>query len=231
MAIPGDGLFKFTLDKVTYLNPDDLPYEELVDYELGGFALQNTSAGLNHQVWKMTYDTATSNIILTDANDVSTTIATKPNIAELAFSFDRNMNVVYAYRQTTAANEGVFINFFDTATNAYKDLALGAGHSPVVCHDDKRESSAATSDVIIGYVRGSDNKFITFTQRDRYAIPTEQFTVPSDKKLVRMGMSTENRLSCTFRKTSVMGEDSLILTETGEPIVSGIGTVIMKENT
>lgn len=69
----------------------------LVDYEMGGVALNDASQGLQVKLWTLYLE---GDDVKIKADDVApTTIFTAPNITELSLTFDQSMNVVVAYVQ------------------------------------------------------------------------------------------------------------------------------------
>ena len=190
--LPGDVL-STTPVVGNYLSPDDRNRELLVDYELGGIAIQDPSEGSDYQVWTLTYvspdviatpDTGTPVTLfsLTDLADQST------ELTEVSLAFDQNMNPFVAYVQDSIS----WYWWYDSLAEAQVHTQMAAGvTSPRCALDDKRYALAASSDIILAYIRTGNLYFRQ--QRDRYG--TEYLLATGvTGALVRIGMADNLRL-------------------------------------
>jgi len=124
-----------------------------LDYENGGIAIQNPTGGLNLQEWRARLFNAgeAQSYVLMDAEQVAPFIAwQQPYLEEFSFSFDQNMQPVFAYVENGAAK----LRFFDSVPQAFSIIELEQGAiTPRVSFDDKRDFLGyAQSDVILAYI-------------------------------------------------------------------------------
>ena len=85
----------------------------LVDYELGGIAIGEPSAGLDVQLWTARY--IGNDVVVFDEAGNGTTIITVPGIKRLSLAFDQNMRPLIAYSTLV----GSYLYWFDTFLNAF----------------------------------------------------------------------------------------------------------------
>jgi len=128
-----------------------------LDYEDGGLALQNPAGGLNRQVWQARLLNAgekQSHVVMQAETVEPFIIWQQPYLEEFSFSFDQNMQPVFAYRQSGRAK----LRFFDSVPQAFSIIELEQGAmTPRVALDDKRDFLGyAQSDVILAYVWGGN---------------------------------------------------------------------------
>ena len=169
-----------------FLAPDDRPYKALVDYELGGIALQDPSQGLQVQRWKV--ELLGDDVTLTDEAGNATVAFTKTGISTLSLAFDQNMNPFVAFTENGIARQW----WFDTVQSAQVFTTLPTGAvSPVCCLDDKRYMQTGASDILLFYSLSSDLYFSA--ERDRYTISyllrSNAAGVP-----IKVGMNNVNRV-------------------------------------
>lgn len=173
-----------------FLAPRDRAREPLVDYELGGVALNNATQGLEVQVWRLRY---TGGAFVLDAPSVApTTIIFVADVKTCALAFDQNMQPVIAWE--TEAGECRF-RWFDPTIPAFtiEDLPAGS-RSPRCTLDDKRPLATITgrSDVILAYMRNGSLYYRQ--QRDRFDTERELATDVEDYDLDQIGMNALLRL-------------------------------------
>jgi hypothetical protein len=179
-----------------YQAPDDRdPPSALVDYELGGRALNDSSEGLGVHVWTCRADEA-GRVYLSAPGQPETLAFTALGITELSLAFDQNMRPFVAFIQSGQAK----FRWYDTVLGANRITNLSTDdHSPRCCMDDKRDfaTSLGQNDVILAYVRGGNLYYRQ--QRDRYE--NEYLLhegVPG--RFLRVGMHRENRLQFMFEE-------------------------------
>lgn len=170
-----------------------LAITKTIDFEDGGFAIQNPSLGLLYQRWRARlFDEGTPySYILLDAPLVPDFVAfSGPNISEFSFTFDQNMQTVFAYVQNGIS----YLRWYDSTISGFTITEIGAGVvTPRVSYDDKRSLATngyQTSDVICAYVR--DGNLYYRQQRDRYTI--ERLLKEGVTPLIKIGMSRGLRL-------------------------------------
>lgn len=158
----------------------------LIDYEIGGIAIQDTSRGLDYQVWKAYYDGA-SILVTPDDGGPVTTVYTVNDVTELSLTFDQNMRPCV----TAKTSDNLYLYWFDTTTQLMTVTPFPNASSAMVRLDDKRTLQSNISDILFFYIE--NEKLYLRQQRDRFAIPYEIRT--TDKaKIVQVGMNTKWRI-------------------------------------
>ena len=188
-----DNLFSSKVVAAELLRPDEHDPEFVRDYERGGVALRETSAGINQKEWIFFIEDRTIFAKIADT-DVQFPIITDKDFIEVVGSFDRNMNPVLVY----FADNAYYFYWFDTVTNKYVTEELTSDvSSPRLCHDDKRNGALVYSDVILTYIK--DTKLIYRLQRDRFTlnyIAGEKGI--KGREIIRFGMNKSLRLQWTL---------------------------------
>lgn len=175
--------------------------DKLQDWERGGIALNDTSQGLDFQLWHYTLeiDKVTGNgSVYVEAPTVAKTLMFDGlNIAEIAGAFDQNMNPFVAYQQGGSAK----IWWYDPTLSSMTHTTLTAGSIDLRCTlDDKRAFNVSDSDIVLSYVRGGALYFRL--QRERYAIEHLLFNDGSVERLVSLAMNSQWRLQWRLRGQS-----------------------------
>lgn len=176
-----------------YVSPDNVePTSKLIDYELGGVALNDPSGGLQDRIWTCTCDGETGDVYLEAPGIASTKIFTAPNTTEISLAFDQNMRPFFAYVQDGQAK----YRWYDTVLGANRISLLGpTDRSPRCCLDDKRpyQTAQGSGDIILAYRRGEGGLYYR-QQRDRFEVEYELTTTAPGKNLLRVGMNAIYRL-------------------------------------
>ena len=145
-----------------YVNPEYQRSSYLVDHEMGGIAIGNSTAGMSYQQWTLSY-TDDAKLLLTPHTTGSPTVLfTRPGISDLALAFDQNMRPAVAYRH----NERLSLWWYDTVSAAYVTSNFGEGLSPRLTLDNKRPTGDGTNDILFAYIQGGKIKYRQ--QRDRF---------------------------------------------------------------
>ena len=168
--------------------------DELVDYEFGGYALQDTSHGLEFQVWKGEWTSSTGDVILSPLTvGEPVVIFNEEEVEELAFTFDQNMRWCAAVR---LSNGTVKFRWYDSEDEQYVISYLSDITSVRVTFDDKRQQQIqqGAADIIITYIRNGRVRWRV--QRDRFL---QEYTyagqIFSDNiRITHFGMSEKLRL-------------------------------------
>ena len=182
-----------------YYEPDNVdPPSPLVDYELGGIALSDPSAGLKARLWTGYADGKTGNVYLYTQGVFDTLIFSAPGITEFSFTFDQNMRPFIAYVQDGRAK----YRWYDTVLGENRITELDPlDYSPRCCLDDKRpwQTAQGANDVILAYMRGDSLYFRQ--QRDRYEV---EYLLKSglSARLLRVGMNKGYRLQFLLEETA-----------------------------
>lgn len=164
----------------------------LVDYEMGGIALQDPSQGLDYLLWTAFTDGSTVFVQHSGIDPIP--LFTGTNITEVSLAFDHNMRPFVAFVDNGVAK----YYWYDTQDSTQKITELPEGaHSPRCCFDDRRKVSTNTSDIILAYMIGNDLYFRQ--QRDRYGV---EYPLAENvgKRLLEIGMNAGYRLQFTVER-------------------------------
>lgn len=177
----------------SFVGARSLPITKIVDYEDGGRAIQDPSAGLLFQRWRarLYNEGEADSFVVLDAREVPEFVwLTVPYMTEISFSFDASMQPTVVY----VANGEAFLNWYDSRVSQYITTALPSDViTPRVSMDDKRyigSNGYQVSDVILGYIR-SGNLYYR-QQRDHYTV--ERLLKESVKPLIKIGFTRRLRL-------------------------------------
>jgi hypothetical protein len=167
-----------------------LPILPRLDYETGGIALNDPSAGHLVQVWSARV-VDSSHIVISNETGFETTYYSDFNITEVSLTFDQNMRPAISL----VADGQPKLIWYDTqeAQEVVTDLASDV-RSPRVSLDDKRTTQMSTNDIILAYLRG--NNLYHRRQRDRFTIEyllAEGIVPDEDWYLRRIGMNNVGR--------------------------------------
>lgn len=180
--LPDNSLSTLT-DEANFLVPDSSP---LLDFELGGVALNDTSQGLRFQTWSCIYEDGVVKAVSEVGDKFD--IITVSGLTELSIAFDQNMRPTLVY----VANETAYLYWFDTLIDNQTTTELGFGvTAPKISLDDSRPNQTVSSDIILAYIR--DGSLCMRVQRDRYGVEYKLTPVESTTKLAQIGMSDVNR--------------------------------------
>ncbi len=161
--------------------------DQLIDFELGGTALQNSSAGLNKVLWKCFYEDGA--IKLSNDNHVQTVLNAE-NVTALSLGFDLSMRPVIAY----LANKHCYLWFYDTAVSKQIIADLGSGITfPQLSLDERRSVQSSNADVILTYIHNS--KMYMRIQRERFQTEHE---ITQAKRLIQTGSMKNNRFGFAY---------------------------------
>jgi len=188
MALPLNTYSSIAVNSL-FMPPDTLLSSLLIDYELGGVALNNPSLGLRVKNWKAFYNGNDGWVYLQPGNEAPFQLIQDFNITEISLAFDQNMNVALAY----VSDEVVKLYWYDNAIPGYTTTTFADARSPRLALDDKRPALLGASDVIFAYIRGDTLYYRQ--QRDRYL--TEYFlreSIPASQRLRNIGMGRNLRM-------------------------------------
>lgn len=161
--------------------------DPLIDFELGGIALQDSSAGLSKVLWKCFCENGS---IKLGHDDHVQTVLSAENVTALCLGFDLSMRPVIAY----LANEHCYLWFYDTAASKQITADLGNGITfPQLSLDERRLVQSSNADVILTYIRNS--KMYMRLQRERFQIEHE---ITRAKRLIQTGSMKNNRFGFAY---------------------------------
>lgn len=136
----------------------------------GPVAVQDTSLGLTHRLWRARIDGP--HVLLSAEGVAESIIYTHPGeLREVSMAFDQNGLPYLAVVDVTGA---AFLRWYDPLVPGMTVTQLAAGVvNPRITLDDARPFNVANSDVILAYVR--DGLLRYRRQRDRFDV---EFTPP-----------------------------------------------------
>jgi hypothetical protein len=161
---------------------------------MGGIAIADPSMGLQHQIWKLTYEN--SQFILTPQDEGAPVEGPVVyGVSELNLAFDQNMNVFITY----VVDGQAWYYWYDPIAAEYLHQIMAPDViNPRCCIDDKRLEMVNTSDIILAYQRGINLYYRE--QRDRYTIEY-LLKMGVNGVLETVGMNKSNRLQFMFLTT------------------------------
>lgn len=166
-----------------WLPPDNRPLALQEDWEEGGVALQDTSKGLQHQVWRVWSDNVSIYLQPENLSSPAIKVADAVRPRYVCLAFDRNMNYAVAWQLGGIT----YLKWYDTTIQEYRTVSFSGERNPRLCHDDKRVENTSGSDVLLFTIAGS--KLVVRNQRDRYGVVHELRTLASGAELGRCGMT------------------------------------------
>jgi hypothetical protein len=162
--------------------------QPLIDYDMGGVALHDTSQGLEYQLWTFVAVEATVFVSAPNTAGPIELVSANGPIDEIACTFDQNMNPFVAYSQGAQWHYWWFDPQFHGMVTS--DLPPGVT-SCRVCLDDRRLWEVNGSDILLFYTR--NRNLYHRRQRDRY---TQDLLLREavDGTLLRADMNGINRV-------------------------------------
>lgn len=179
-----------------FVTPDNIDRPSmLVDYELGGRALNDPSEGLEVHTWVAEYNPTTGDVSIQAPGIPGVTLFTALGISDLSLAFDQNMRPFVVFTQSSRAK----FFWFDTVLGEtlITELPVDA-RSPQCTMDDKREmqTSQGANDIIVAYLRGTALYYRQ--QRDRFEVEYMLTASIPGTQLIRVGMNRGRRLQFEF---------------------------------
>lgn len=174
-----------------YLPPDDLLTSPILDYEIGGVAINDASQGMLLRTWRGIYNKQDGWLYLQADNETPVQWIQDFQISEFSFTFDQNMRPTVGY----VSLDVMKLRWYDTTINNYRTDTFGAARNPRLALDDKRPLALAlgNSDVIFAYIRGDSLYYRQ--QRDRYTVERLlRSGIESNIKLKNIGMARGLRM-------------------------------------
>lgn len=156
------------------------------DIELGGVGLSDPSQGLEVKYWTVETDGTDITIYADDVPPV--VVYTGVNITEVNLAFDSNMNYFVAFVEGNQAK----YKWFDSVLGDFTVTSLGATDTTPRCTLDDKRAFNPDKDIILAYVR-SDVLYARY-QGDRYGIEYTLANLPTNHKLLKIGINDKGRL-------------------------------------
>jgi len=161
--------------------------DPLVDFEFGGIALQDSTAGLDQILWTCFYE---DGFIKLSHDDHVQPVLNVNNVIALSLGFDLSMRPVVAY----LANEHCYLWFYDTVVSKQITADLGGDITfPQLSLDERRLVQSSNADVILSYIRNS--KMYMRLQRERFQTEHE---ITQAKRLIKTGLMKNNRFGFAY---------------------------------
>ncbi|MBC9229202.1 hypothetical protein HI850_007650 [bacterium SPL81] len=159
-----------------------LRVDVLVDYELAGIDLYDTSEGMQVKLWSCFYEDSQIKI---KKDRYQYTLLTVENVTALSFAFDLNMRPVVTY----VIDGETHLWWYDSLTASQVTTNFGAEFkTPQLSLDEKRPRLAANADVIFAYIK--EGRLCIRLQRDRYEV---EYDLSAGQALIQIGMMKNNR--------------------------------------
>lgn len=158
------------LAQADFLPPDERSRASLIeDYEKGPVALNDTSEGIDYQVWALAWQAGSGDFIVTpETVGTPVTVLNAANVSQCSLCFDQNGHINIAY----VASGQAYLYWYDTVLGTWTTDALDASViSVMLTMDDKRPTQTSANDMILWYTRdmgGSQYDLFTREQRDRF---------------------------------------------------------------
>lgn len=166
---------------------------KLLDYEDGGIAIQDPSAGLLYQAWRARL---INDQVWVDApNTDEFVMFSAPGMTEISLAFDQSMRPALAYVQDGVSK----IWWYDSGADQMVITEIGgSATNPRITLDDKRVIATGNNqinDIILAYVR--DQKLCFRQQRERFLV--ERVLASGIKTgLIKVGLNRQLRLQFMF---------------------------------
>lgn len=166
---------------------------KLLDYEDGGIAIQDPSAGLLYQAWRARL---INDKVWVDApNTEEFVMFSAPGMTEISLTFDQSMRPALAYVQDGVSK----IWWYDSGVDRMEITEIGTGIiTPRITLDDKRVIASGNNqnnDIILAYVR--NEKLCYRQQRERFLV--ERVLASGIKTgLIKVGLNRQLRLQFMF---------------------------------
>lgn len=189
---------------IANLPKPDTRYSGVFDIKTGGVELSVSNGSINTRYW-MVYQTG-SDVVIRGAIDSSTwseptmLFSESSPILDISLSFDNLGRPVVFYQKGTQ----LILWFYDSQLGSltFKTISVN-GHSPIVNFDYINDTSDINSDIMMYYV--VDNTAYMRLQRDRFDIEYPTGIHKPNLKLLKSGMTTDNRFQVTYSYRDLRG--------------------------
>lgn len=139
----------------------------LIDYEVGGVAINDPSQGLRGYDWTAEFDPADGWVYVwrEDQGKASkVAVLQRPGITHLGLAFDQNMRVHLCWTDAT----GSFLWRFSNEAGGMITVPIPGASTPAITLDDHRPERVSDSDIILSYISGTQLCFRV--QRELYDV-------------------------------------------------------------
>lgn len=176
-----------------FLIPDKS--DSMIDYEMGGVDLLDTSQGLWVKLWLCYYKDGW--IKISDGADIVHNLVQVDNVKHLSLAFDFNMHATVAYTvevtESTAKYNEAYLYWYDSAQSKQVITKYGKDYTfPQLSLDDHRLEQSANADIIFAYIK--DHNLYYRQQRDRFLIERLLYSnLDENLQLRQIGLNRKNR--------------------------------------
>ncbi len=162
------------------------------DWELGGYALEDTSGGFEYRVWQFRYEDDAI-YVGPDPDGPWTLLLEIEGVTEISGSFDLSMRPLVAM-----VDEGlVKLWWYDETTEAYGISEFPDFTSPRLTLDDKRATQLESSDVLFFYLLSGNLCYRQLSEK--FDVERLLCAQPANTtRLGRVGMTSSNRVQIEF---------------------------------
>lgn len=157
----------------------------LVDYEMGGVAVGDSSAGLKAKLW--TLELQGADLVLSAEGVAPVVLFSRADVTQVALAFDQNMRPHVAFVQAGLA----WLWWYDSQANQMAFTSFAGVTTPRLANDEKRASQASVSDVVLAYMAAGN--LCVRIQRERFAVEHVLRSAPG-LMLVAVARNNANRL-------------------------------------
>lgn len=173
-----------------WLPPDERTRDLDEDYEAGPIALNDTSGGLDNQVWHLTWASGTGDFTATPETTGSPqTIINVADVTQCSLAFDQNAHINIAY---TVFSGAAYLYWYDSLAADWITTQLDSGViTPTLTLDDKRTTQTESSDILLWYTKKQpDDTYNLYTreQRDRFLIEYYMGNFIEHQYIYKLGM-------------------------------------------
>ena len=169
--------------------PDDRRYYPLACWERGPIAIEDTSEGLQYQDWKLTWNSATGELLaFPETTEVVEVVATLADLENITFTFDQAGRISFTYKTSVST----FLYWYDSSLGTTVTTDLGSDVvSASLALDDKRTTQMNANDMILWYTKFDDPTYTLYSaiQRERFLIETSMGTGLDRGYIQNLGMN------------------------------------------
>lgn len=195
MAIPEDRM-STTVAQADWVEPDERNRALTEDYELGPVGLNDTTFGVNYQVWHLTWDFATGDFTATpETVGAPQVVLNAAGVTQCSLAFDNNGHINIAY----SIGAATYLYWYDTVAVGWLVTQLpSATFCPTLTLDDKRQTQTDANDILLWWTEQQpDDTYNLYRaqQRDRFdPLVPKEMAVGVFPYIYKLGMNKGLRL-------------------------------------
>lgn len=224
-----DNVLKLIPQLQPFANYNDFEFDPFIAYCRGGISIGDISKGNNVVDWKLSYDAINKKFTLTNTLGLINDLGSHDDLVKVknvSLAFDQNMQLCWSYSFTDGTQSATAFNWFDptvskTTTTIYPNTKMSR-----ILLDDPRITSSNINDIIIFYIRSTDNVLCYRYQRERYAKEYTSIQLDPTEEVLKAGFTSSYRVQLVTIKNSgklvyspLLGSDDLpLLDHHGNPL-------------